>query len=112
MQFPLWPAVRRAAVTTLHLPGVALATLFVTTLTLAPATAHAQAGAHEQRPDRVMVRFRPGTPGSSRSQAISSIGGSSEVRYTLVPDLERIYFRPGRSVADVVGILRRHPAVL
>ncbi len=92
--------------------GLALAAMFATALAFAPVPLQAQAGAHEQRPDRVMVRFRANATASSRSQAITSIGGTSEVRFTLVPDLERIYFRPGRSVADVVSILRRHAAVL
>ena len=57
--------------------------MLATALAFAPVPVQAQAGAHEQRPDRVMVRFRADATTSSRNQAIAGIGGTSAQRDTL-----------------------------
>lgn len=71
----------------------------------------AQASGAVQRHDRVLVRFKPLTQEAVRSQARASAGTEREIAFTLVPDLERLYLRPGRSVSEALALLRRHPQV-
>lgn len=57
-----------------------------------------QAGAPTFHSDRILVRFDPGAAASERAAARASVGASLDVRYTIVPGLERLKIGRGRSV--------------
>ena len=90
----------------------AFAAVAVAGLSLAPPAALAQAGPATYSSDKVLVRFAPGAASSVRGQVRSQNGVDREVEYTIVPGLERVALRPGRTVDEVVAALRRNPNVL
>lgn len=53
--------------------------------------------------DRVLVRFARGTAASTRASARAAVGTDLEVRYRIVPGLERLKLRPGRTVEETVA---------
>jgi subtilisin family serine protease len=63
-------------------------------------------------PDAVLVRFDPGAAAAVRATARSAAGASLDVRYTIVPGLERLRVGRGRSVEKTIEALLRNPNVL
>ena len=73
--------------------------------TMSPATA-------ELVPGQVLVRFSPGAAASARMQARAAVGAELDFSYRIVPGLERLALRPGRTVEEAVAALQRNPNVL
>jgi thermitase len=59
-----------------------------------------------------LVRFARGTASSTRASARAAVGTDLDVAYRIVPGLERLKVRPGRTVEETVATLSRNPNVL
>jgi subtilisin family serine protease len=71
-----------------------------------------EAGDPPHSPDMVLVRFEPGSPASARAVARSAVRADLDYSYTIVPGLERVRVRPGRTVQQTIDALLRNPNVL
>jgi subtilisin family serine protease len=63
-------------------------------------------------PSTVLVRFAHNAGVSQRAQVRDDVGADLDVAYSLVPGLERLRLRPGRSVEQTVEALQRNPNVI
>jgi serine protease len=94
-------------------PRATLGLLALTALVSSPiAVQAASPRAEAYEPNRVMVRFAPGLAASERARAHASIGGEVDVQYSIVPGLERVSLKPGRTVDEAIAVLNRNPNVL
>ncbi len=89
-----------------------VAAVLATSLALAPPAAVAQSSPATYSPDKVLVRFAPGAAASIRGQVRSQNGLDRDVEYAIVPGLERLALRPGRTVDEVIAALVKNPNVL
>ena len=80
-----------------------------TSLAVMPAQA---AGKAPFQADSVLVRFAHTTGVAQRAQSREDAGADLDVAYSLVPGLERLKLRPGRSVEQTVEALQRNPNVI
>ena len=78
----------------------------------APAAAAAGKHAPPFRQDTVLVRFAPGTAASARASARAAAGTDLQATYRIVPGLQRLRVRPGRTVEETVAALSRNPNVI
>jgi subtilisin family serine protease len=74
--------------------------------------AEAQSVSAPYSPDRIIVRFRADTVTAARSQVLAANGVDRDVELGVVPGLERVKLRPGRTVAETIAALRSNPNVL
>ena len=88
---------------------VALA-LAVTGAVAAPANPNATGADYAS--SHVLVRFAPGAAAVKREEARAAAGVVLDYAYTIVPGLERLALRPGRTVEEVVAALERNPNVV
>src|SRR5262249_55946655 len=69
------------------------------------------ANATKYVPDKLLVRFKPGTPAASRAAAHADLGSSVVKRFETVDGLEHVKLPPGLKVEDAIRNYRRNPNI-
>jgi subtilisin family serine protease len=93
------------------LRGLAIILSACAGIVAAPFTA-AQSVTAQRSADRVIVRFKAESVATARSQALATTGVDRDLVFAIVPGLERVKLRPGRTVDEAIAALRRNPNVL
>ena len=93
------------------LRGLAIILSACAGIVAAPSTA-AQSVTAQRSADRVIVRFKAESVATARSQALATTGVDRDLVFAIVPGLERVKLRPGRTVDEAIAALRRNPNVL